>query len=134
MANRMALREGHQAIDAQRLGRAAEALQLALLHTAPGTPGGDPAIRLFPAWPDEWDARFTLRARGAFIVTAARKSGRTESVEVRAESGGACHLHNPWGSGRVTLHRNGRLWRQLEGPLLTFDTAANDLIVISPRK
>ena len=38
LANRLALREGHQALDAQRLGRAAEALQLALLQSAPGGP------------------------------------------------------------------------------------------------
>ena len=29
-------------------------------------------IRLFAAWPAEWDADFTLRARGAFVVTAAQ--------------------------------------------------------------
>jgi hypothetical protein len=131
MANRMALREGHQAIDAQRLGRAAEALQLALLQSAPGSPAGNSIIRLFPAWPDEWDARFTLRARGGFVVSAARRQGRTGPVEVRSESGGTCRLRNPWGSGRVTLHRNGRLAGQLQGPLLTFDTSVDDVIVLA---
>jgi hypothetical protein len=133
MANRMALREGHQAIDAQRLGRAAEALQLALLQSAPGSPAGHSIIRLFPAWPDEWDARFTLRARGGFVVSAARKNGYTESVDVRSESGGTCRLRNPWGSAPVTVHRNGRVVRQLQGPLLTFDTAAGEVIVIAPQ-
>ena len=134
MANRMALREGHQAIDAQRLGRAAEALQLALLQSAPGSPAGQSIIRLFPAWPDEWDARFTLRARGGFVVSAARRNGRMASVDVRSESGGTCRLRNPWGSERVTVHRNGRVVRQLQGPLLTFDTAVGDVFVIAAQQ
>ncbi|HEV2448051.1 MAG TPA: glycoside hydrolase N-terminal domain-containing protein, partial [Candidatus Sulfopaludibacter sp.] len=67
LANRMTLREGQQALDAQRLGRAAEALQLALLQSNPPAPGRDPILHLFPAWPREWDAKFTLLARGAFL-------------------------------------------------------------------
>lgn len=49
LANRMTLREGPQALDAQRLGRAAEALHLALLQSSPPTPGGAPVIHVFPA-------------------------------------------------------------------------------------
>ena len=70
LANRMTLREGPQALDAQRLGRAAEALQVALLNSAPPSPAEDPVIQLFSAWPKEWDARFKLGARGGFVVTA----------------------------------------------------------------
>lgn len=131
LANRMALREGHQALDAQRLGRAAEALQLALLQSGPGTPAGDPVIRLFPAWPSEWDAKFTLRARGAFVITASRRSGRVESVQVRSETGAPCRLRNPWGATGVIVQRNGRKWRALSGPVLAFDTAAGDVFDIS---
>src|SRR6266487_1912934 len=69
LANRMTLREGPQALDAQRLGRAAEALHLALLQSNPPVPGEDPVIEFFPAWPKEWDARFKLLARGGFLVT-----------------------------------------------------------------
>jgi hypothetical protein len=131
LANRLALREGPQALDAQRLGRAAEALQLALLQSAPGTPAGDPVIHLFPAWPDEWDARFTLRARGAFVVTAERKQGATTFVELRSEAGGTCRLRNPWPSAPVTIARNGKRWRDASGPLLIVETAPGDLIRVS---
>lgn len=134
MANRLALREGHQAMDAQRLGRAAEAVQQALLQSAPPTPGAEPVIRLFHAWPDEWNARFTLRARGGFVVTAERTGGNTAWVEIRSEAGGRCRLTNPWGSARVTLRRNGRDWRQLEGPLLAFETTRDETIVIAPQR
>ena len=72
----MTLREGPQALDAQRLGRAAEALHLALLQSMPPAPGEESVIRLFAACPKEWNARFTLLARGGFLVTAAIEEGR----------------------------------------------------------
>jgi hypothetical protein len=132
LRNRLALREGPQALDAQRLGRAAEALQLALLQSAPGTPAGDPVIRLFAAWPDEWDARFTLRARGGFVVSASRMAGRTGRVEIRSEAGGACRLRNPWRTATVLLLRNGRRLTELRGDLLKFDTAPGDVFELRP--
>ena len=128
LANRLTLREGPQALDAQRLGRAAEALQLALLQSAPGVPGGEPIIRLFPAWPDEWDAHFTLRARGGFVVTAAKRGGRVESVQLRSEAGSIARLRNPWGTAPVTISRNGKRWQQVKGTLLTFDTDRGEVI------
>ena len=130
LRNRLALREGPQALDAQRLGRAAEALQLALLQSTPATPGADPVIRLFAAWPDDWDARFTLRARGGFVVTAARSDGDTTHVQIRSEAGEICRLRNPWGTSRVTVHRNGKPLKQLDGPVLTFETKAGDLFAL----
>ena len=128
LANRLTLREGPQALDAQRLGRAAEALQLALLQSAPGAPGGESIIRVFPAWPDEWDAHFTLRARGGFVVTAAKRAGRVESVQLRSEAGSVARVRNPWGTAAVTISRNGKRWQQMKGPLLTFDTDPGEAI------
>ena len=130
LRNRLTLREGPQALDAQRLGRAAEALQLGLLQSAPGVPGGDPVIRLFPAWPDEWDATFTLRARGGFAVSASRKAGRTESVELRSEAGATARLRNPWGSSAVSLFRNGKRAEQLKGSLLVFNTDIGEVVTL----
>jgi hypothetical protein len=130
LVNRLTLREGPQALDAERLGRAAEALQPALLQSAPGVPGGDSVIRLFPAWPDEWDARFTLRARGGFVVTAARKAGRTEFVQLRSEAGATARVRNPWGAGAISLYRNGKRAEQRNGSLLTFDTEIGEVVEI----
>jgi len=130
LANRLALREGPQALDAQRLGRAADALQIALMQSAPATPGGDPVIRLFSAWPPEWDAEFTLRARGAFIVSAAQRAGHIEKLQIRSEAGAVCRLRNPWGAATVTIERNGKAWKKLKGSLLTFETARGDVFVV----
>jgi hypothetical protein len=132
LLNRLALREGPQAMDAQRLGRASDALELALLQSLPATPAGDPVIRLFAAWPEEWDARFTLRARGAFVVSAVRAAGRIESVEVKSEAGVTCRIHNPWGNAPVTLLRNGQRVGQIRGTVLTFETTAGDVMTLSP--
>jgi hypothetical protein len=46
--------------------RAAEALHVALLQSAPPEPGGEAVIRLFTAWPKDWDASFQLLAVADF--------------------------------------------------------------------
>lgn len=131
LANRMALREGHQALDAQRLGRASSALQLALLQSFAPVPAGEPVIRLFPAWPAEWDADFTLRARGGFVVRSAMRGGQIAFVELQSTAGAPARLRNPWGRAPATLYRNGRAVGRLEGPLLTFDTRAGEVVLLA---
>jgi hypothetical protein len=130
LANRMTLREGPQALDAQRLGRAAEALQIALLQSAPGVPGGESIMRLFAAWPDEWDAQFTLRARGGFVVTASRRNGRVGSIRLRSEAGSVARIHNPWGTAPVTLFRDEKRSEQLKGAVLLFETKVGEVVEI----
>ena len=119
LVNRLTLREGPQALDAQRLGRAAEALQLALLQSAPGVPGGDSIIRLFPAWPDEWDAQFTLRARGGFVVTASKRAGRSSRSSFARKPARSRESATHGAQRAVTLFRNGKRSQQLKGALLT---------------
>ena len=72
---------------------AAAGLQEMLLQSYSGT------VRVFPAIPTDWDdASFTtLRAEGAFLVSATRKDGLVRSVEVTAEKGGLLRLENPFG-------------------------------------
>jgi len=71
---------------------AAAGLQEMLLQSYSGT------VRLFPAIPASWkDVSFkTLRAEGAFLVSAERKDGTMERVEVIAEKGGLLRLENPF--------------------------------------
>jgi len=92
---------------------AAAGLQEMLLQSYSGT------IRLFPAIPPEWkDVSFkTLRAEGAFLVTAERVDGVTERVEILSEKGGVCRIENPFGRAafstegveRTNFHQNGVL-------------------------
>jgi len=75
---------------------AAAGLQEMLLQSHRGV------IEVFPAIPAGWrDAAFeTLRAQGAFLVSARRTGGSVEWVEITAERGGACRWRPPW-TGRV---------------------------------
>ncbi|WP_309120682.1 glycoside hydrolase N-terminal domain-containing protein [Paenibacillus sp.] len=55
-------------------------------------------LRLFPNWPAEKKAKFrTMRARGAFLVSAAFEDGTAKEVEVFSEAGSALRMYNPWG-------------------------------------
>lgn len=132
LENRMSLREGPQALDAEALGRASEALNLALLQSSPGEPAGDPVTRLAPALPKEWNAAFTLRARGGFLVTSSIESGRIAFVELLSEAGARCRLRNPWTKAQVTLYRDGRKAESLAGSLIEFDTREGEQIVVVP--
>jgi hypothetical protein len=127
----MTLREGPQALDAQRLGRAAEALHLALLQSNPPAPAEDPVLHLFPAWPQEWDARFTLLARGGFVVTSSIRNGKAEFVELESQAGAGCRIRNPF-AGAVAIYRNGRKAEALRGELLTFATSKGEKLLLVP--
>jgi hypothetical protein len=132
LLNRLSLREGHQAFDAQRLGRAADALEIALLNSTPPAPAEEPSLRVFAAWPKEWDATFTLRARGAFVVTAAQREGHVEFVEVVSEAGAPLRLHNPWGDREVTVQRARGGTERVRGALLTLATRAGERLRFTP--
>lgn len=130
LRNRLSLREGPGDIEFERVGRASRALHLALLQDAPPAPGKAPIIHVFPAWPKEWDAQYTLLARGAFLVTASMRGGTVEFVELLSQAGSKCRLRNPWGQTGVVLYRNGRKSEGMTGSLLRFNTARGESIVV----
>lgn len=134
MANRLSLREGPQAFDAQRLGRAAEALEIALLYSIPPAPSEAPTLRVFgPAWPAEWDGTFTLRARGGFVVSATRRQGRVETIEIISDAGAPLRLENPWGANaRVVLRRNGAPAETVHGTVLEVPTVPGEHLLLQP--
>ena len=72
---------------------AAAGLQEMLLQSYSGT------VRVFPAVPASWrDVSFRgLRAEGAFIVSADRKDGHIQSLELVGERRGLLRLENPFG-------------------------------------
>lgn len=131
LRNRMSLGEGPQALSAQHLGRASEALQLALLQSAGPAPAEEPVLHLFPAWPKQWDASYRLHARGGFVVEATIRAGEVKTVRLRSGAGAVCRLRNPF-PGAVTLHRDGRAAETLTGALLDFPTRAGEAIDLIP--
>jgi alpha-L-fucosidase 2 len=71
---------------------AAAGLHEMLLQSYSGT------ISVFPAIPADWmDVSFnTLRAEGAFLVSAERRNGLTHQVKILAEKESLCRLENPF--------------------------------------
>ena len=57
----------------------------------------DDVIRVFPAWPEQQDARFQrLRTQGGFLVSSSLVAGKIDSVEVESTAGGPLRLVSPW--------------------------------------
>jgi alpha-L-fucosidase 2 len=78
---------------------AAAAVQEMLLQSQRGR------IEVFPAVPASWrDAAFTtLRAQGAFLVSAERRDGLTTRIEIQSARGGSCRLLSPWSGRELVL-------------------------------
>jgi hypothetical protein len=123
--------EGYQGMGGQRLGNAMEGLVLALCRAMPAGPAGRTVIHVFPAWPKQWDAQYTLLARGNFLVTSSMQKGEVEFVEIQSQSDGECRLRNPWGEkSKVTVYKNGSKFKDMDDSLLTFETQQGDNFVI----
>jgi Domain of unknown function (DUF5703) len=131
--NRLRLREGPGAIDAEHIAGLAAGVHASLLNSHPESVTSEEPVRLFTDWPQDWDAAFTLLARGGFIVSAARQGGTVPLVEVVSPLGGPLRLANPWGEQPVTVFRNGRSAGDRAGAIVTVDTSPNETIVLVPR-
>jgi hypothetical protein len=131
--NRLRLREGPGAIDAEHLGGLSSGIHSTMLASRPESLTNEEPISIFNRWPKDWDAAFSLLARGAFVVSSAQKGGKIPLVEILSQAGGPCRLVNPWGGGEVTLYRNSRKAEDLSGETLAFPTAKGETIVVAPK-
>ncbi len=77
----------------------ASGIQEMLLQSHAGT------VRVFPAVPPSWkDVSFaSLRAEGAFLVSARMRAGRVVEVGIVAEKGGRIRLANPFPDGAYAV-------------------------------
>lgn len=133
LANRMTLREGVNAIGAQRMGCVNYAVHEALCQSNPGAPAGAGVLNFFAAWPKDWDVQFTQAARGQFLVSASWAGGGPEFVEILSQAGRPCRMRNPWPGGQpLTIYRDGEKWKSVEGDLLTFETQATRRYLVLP--
>ena len=90
-------------------------------------------LRLFPCWPKERHARFgTLRAYGAFLVSAELKGGQVQPVRITSERGRACTVLNPWPGRSIRLSRAGKAAQTLRGTRVTFKTRAGQSVTLAP--
>ena len=117
---------------AEGYGTFAAALQDALHQSLSPTPVGDPVIRVFPAWPTAWDAKYKLLAKDGFLVSSSMVAGDIQYVEIESQLGERARVRNPWDSD-VVLYREGRKAETLVAPengLLEFKTHKGENIVL----
>ncbi|HUT45356.1 MAG TPA: glycoside hydrolase N-terminal domain-containing protein [Sedimentisphaerales bacterium] len=106
---------------------AAAGLQEMLLQSYSGT------IRIFPAVPTDWkDISFkTLRAEGAFLVSAERKDGLMYSITIISEKGGQCRLENPFKQNEYELKGAAENTVTRDGNDLIIKTSAGQKITLT---
>ena len=90
-------------------------------------------LRFFPNWPDDKDAEFrSLRAMGAFLVSARWSGGNVKWIEIESEAGGELHIISPWESGAVCTGADAETI--LTGERYTLETKPGDVLVLKPAK
>jgi hypothetical protein len=130
--NRLRLREGPGAIDAEHIAGLASGIHQTMLESRPDSITNAEPISILNRWPKDWDAAFTLLARGGFIVSSAQTGGTIRLVEIVSPLGGECRLVNPW-HGAVTVYRNGRQAGDQSGDTLTVATTRGEGVVVVPK-
>jgi len=125
--NRMRLREGPGAIDAEHIGGLSSGINSTMVSSTDGS------LAIFNGWPKSWDAAFSLLASGAFMVSSVQQDGKIPLVEIQARTGFQCRIKNPWGAAEITLWRDGQQAENVSGETLTFDTKAGETIVLVPK-
>ncbi|HUK15361.1 MAG TPA: hypothetical protein VLW65_03065 [Bryobacteraceae bacterium] len=131
--NRLRLREGPGAIDAEHLAGLTAGIHTSLLASHPESVTGEEPIKVFAEWPKDWDAAFTLLARGGFLISAAQQNGRVPLVEIVSQTGGPLRMANPWGAAPVTVYRDGRKSEDAAGSVLALPTARQETLIVVPR-
>jgi hypothetical protein len=91
------------------------------------------AIRLFPCWPKDQNARFgTLRANGAFLVSAELNDGEVSGVAIVSEKGGDCAVVNPWPGKKIKVVHGDRTMETGEGERLLIKTKVGETVALHP--
>ena len=89
------------------------------------------AMDVFPGVPQGHAAAFySLRARGAFLVSAQRSEAGVQWVHILAEEGGTARVFDPWPESKALL--NGRRLEADEQGMLIWETAAASEWVLIP--
>jgi hypothetical protein len=126
--NRMRLREGPGATDAEHIGGLAAGIHSTLLNSTTDEQGHE-LIEVFgSAWPRSWECAFQLLAHGGFIVSSSVRNHEVEFVEIRSQLGGPCRLKNPWPSGEVTTVRGGSKGQPMSGDVLSLETSKGETV------
>ncbi|MCU0503020.1 MAG: hypothetical protein MUC51_14885, partial [Anaerolineae bacterium] len=83
--------------------------------------------RLFPNWPLDRAAEFrTLRAVGAFLVSAACADGAAQWIDVQSEAGATLRLLSPWPATRC--RRGNGMESVLREPFICVETSPGETL------
>jgi alpha-L-fucosidase 2 len=91
------------------------------------------SLRLFPNWPADQNAEFqTLRAAGAFLVSASFAGGKPQWVEVQSEAGAPLRIELPetWTGGARVIRSSGE--ERVQSPTLEIATQAGEVVRLYP--
>ncbi|MHC4562975.1 MAG: glycosyl hydrolase family 95 catalytic domain-containing protein [Planctomycetota bacterium] len=97
----------------------------------------DGCIRIFDAWPKDMNGSFTtLRAQGAFLVSAAHEGGKVGDVTLMSEKGAPCRVGSPWDGGVSVSDSAGNAVETTvdELGITCFDTSAGETYTLSAAK
>lgn len=101
----------------------ASAIQEMLIQSHTGV------VKLFPAIPLDWMdvSFFTLRTRGAFLVSATMENGEVTKVEITSEKGGEIVLEDSFGDTEFSSDKE----FEKHGKLITFKLAEGEKAVLN---
>jgi len=94
----------------------------------------DGYLRIFDAWPKDMAGSFTtLRAEGAFLVSASFRDGSVADVSIHSEKGAHCRVANPWAADVSVVDDDGKVVETTaEGDVVCFDTAVGGSYRLAP--
>lgn len=107
----------------------ADGIQAMLLQSQEGS------FRLFPCW-HHADGKFvTLRAAGAFLVSAEKKNGVLQPLTIVSEKGRPCSVLNPWPGKTLSVTGSTvTVGERPFGQVCIFPTEAGKTYVVAPRE
>jgi hypothetical protein len=107
--------------------------------------GHEGVLRLFPCWHHPAAKFDSLRAHGAFLVSAEKKDGVCQAIRVSSEKGRTCSVLNPWRGCKLRVQKTeagGQTGREQDvevrseayGQVCSFKTDAGQAYVITPKE
>lgn len=132
LPNGFSLFEGITDPSIEPLGCISMTLNEALIQSVSAEPGGPEVIRVFPAWPQAWDACFCLLVRGGSLFSSSMRAGRIEFVEIESRSGEDCRMRNPWEGQPCQVQQTDCPVTTLSGEILHFETKPGERFLIWP--
>ena len=132
LPNGFSLFEGITDPSIEPLGCISMTLNEALVQSVSAEPGGPEVIRVFPAWPQAWDACFCLLVRGGSLFSSSMRAGRIEFVEIESRSGEDCRMRNPWEGQPCQVQQTDCPVTRLSGEILHFETKPGERFLIWP--